>query len=401
MSSLLPGPAQRPWAAVVAAAFAVLPIGSIYAFSVLLQPLELMLGASRAALTAVFALSTVFFTIGLGLGTRLFRALAPSWLLLLCALLSAFGIALPGVQPGLASLAVGYGILGGLGGGMAFVVLQQGINQMPIARRGLVNGYIVSLLPAGAMIAAPLMGAGLAPLGVTGVLLALAGAFLATGLVAAALIALARMPLIEAGAGAGAHDRMPPELLGVFWRLAGAFFLAAASGLMVLSQAAGIVAAYGGSAALALWATTAITAAIACARLVGGWLSDKRPVRTVLAGAQALALAGAVALSIWPQALMCVPALAALGVGYGLTSGATAAGIAFYWPRALFGLVASRIYIAWCSAAVTLPMVAAYLFDLTGGYATAVALAGAGNLAGLVVALSLPPPSGAPARATA
>lgn len=384
----------RPWAAIVAAAFAVLPIGSIYAFSVLLRPLETMLGASRAELTAVFALATVFFTLGLGIGTRLFRAVGPPWLLLSCSLLSALGIALPGVWPSLATLAFGYGVLGGLGGGMAFVVVQQGINQMPIVRRGLVNGYIVSLLPAGAMIAAPLMGAGLGPLGVAGVLLALAASFAITGAIASVLVAVARMPLVEAGPAAGSPSRMPAELAGVFWRLAAAFFLAAASGLMVLSQAAGIVLAYGGSPALALWATTGITAAIACARLCGGWLTDRLPVRIVLAGAQATALSGAIALSLWPHSLVCAPALGALGVGYGLTSGASAAGIAFYWPRALFGLVASRLYVAWCTAAVTLPITAAYLFDLTGGYATAVLIAGAGNVAGLLVALSLPPPAG-------
>ena len=50
--------------------------------------------------------------------------------------------------------------------------------------------------------------------------------------------------------------------------------------LLRLSQAAGIIQAYGGRTALALWATTLITAAIAGARIGGGWLVDTPGVRS-------------------------------------------------------------------------------------------------------------------------
>ena len=48
--------------------------------------------------------------------------------------------------------------------------------------------------------------------------------------------------------------------------------------------------------------------------------------------------------------------------------------------RADFGRIASRVYIAWCFAAICLPILAGHLFDLTGGYATTVLVAGCGNL---------------------
>ena len=56
---------------------------------------------------------------------------------------------------GLAQLLVGYGIVFGTGGGIAYIVLQQGVNMLVQRRRGLVNGYIVALYPLGAMIATP------------------------------------------------------------------------------------------------------------------------------------------------------------------------------------------------------------------------------------------------------
>jgi MFS family permease len=158
----------------------------------------------------------------------------------------------------------------------------------------------------------------------------------------------------------------------------------------VLSQAAAIFAAYGAAKATALAATTGITAAIAAARVGGGVLVDRLPVPLVAATAQAIALAGAVLLTLVPTPEMAIPTLGMIGVGYGLISGVVAGGIAFYWPKALFGRTASRIYIAWCLAALTLPVVAARLFDLTGGYQTAIVLAGAANLCGVIVGLSLP-----------
>ena len=103
-----------------------------------------------------------------------------------------------------------------------------------------------------------------------------------------------------------------------------------------------------------------------------------------------LACAGTVLLTLWPGVLTAAAALLMVGMGYGVISGATAAAVAIYWPKALFGRVASRIYIAWCAAAISLPILAAHIFDLTGGYETAFMLAGAGNVAGVLTALTLP-----------
>ena len=109
-----------------------------------------------------------------------------------------------------------------------------------------------------------------------------------------------------------------------------------------------------------------------------------------MAGAQAMALVGTIVLTAWPGPKMAVVSLAMIGMGYGIISGATAAAIGLYWDKRDFGRVSSRLYIAWCIAAVTLPVLAARLFDLTGGYTTAIIVAGAGNLVGVLVAITLP-----------
>src|SRR5262249_56056386 len=114
----------------------------------------------------------------------------------------------------------------------------------------------------------------------------------------------------------------------VFWGLWLSFFLAASAGLMVLSQAAGIITAYGGTTAFAVFGTTFVAGTVAVARVGGGWMVDSLAIPTVTGGAHALSLAGNVALTLWPGPGMSVLALTFVGLGYGVISGVTAAGVA-------------------------------------------------------------------------
>ena len=374
--------------ALAAAVALTLPLGTVYAFSVFLRPLEAELAASRAELSLVFGLAIVAFTAGMNLAPMLYR-LAPPWALVAgCAAVSSAGMVVAATAPGIVHLAIGYGALFGLGGGGAYTLLLQGVNLMLKGRRGLVNGFIVSLFPAGAMIGAPLFGWALGHWGVRATLGGLAAALAAAGALAALLVAASGMAVVAPAGGPAA----PPPAGGrasVFWRLWAVFFFAAAAGLTVLGQAAGMVEAYGGGEALALFATTAITGCIAAARIGGGWLADRFPAAAVLAGAHVLALCGDLLLLAFPGPLVSVATLAMIGMGYGLVSGGSAAAIGVYWGAAQYGRIAGRLYIAWCVAAVTLPVVAGRLFDLTGGYAGAVAIAMAGNVLGFAIAAGL------------
>jgi len=378
----------RPWRVLAAATALNAPVGTLYAFSVFLQPLEALLGLHRADLAVVFALAAAFFGVGMMLAPALYRIGSTPRLVLACAAANTLGIALAATAGGLVQLAVGFGVLFGLGGGAAYILTQQMVNLAVTSRQGLVNGYIVSLLPAGAMIAAPTFGWIIRELGVRAALGGFAATLAVTGLASAWLAAGAGISLAGATGGVALADH--ERRRAVFWRLSLVFFLAASAGLMVLSQAAGIITAYGGAAPLAVYGTTFITATIAAARLGGGWMVDWLAIPTVAAGANAIALAGNVVLTLWPGPRVAVLALALVGLGYGLVSGVTAAAVAVYWRRALYGRMASRVYIAWSAAAIVLPIVAGRLFDLTQGYGSAVLIAGGSNALGLVVALGLP-----------
>ncbi len=382
-------PHVRPsaWRAVAAATALNLPLGSLYAFSVFLKPLEALLGLSRADLALVFAVASAGFGVGMNLAPQVFGLASPAGLVVGCAMASTLGIAIAATAGGLVQLGIGYGLLFGLGGGAAYILSQQVVNLSLTRRHGLVNGYIVSLWPAGAMIAAPVFGWSVDALGVRATLGGLALVLAMTGGLSAWLISQPGLTL------PAATTIVPDETerrRAVFWRLWLNFFFAASAGLMVLSQAAGIIAAYGGPTPLAVYGTTFIAASIAVARVGGGWMVDWLTIPGVAAGAHAVALAGNIALTLWPAAGVSVLALTLIGMGYGVISGLTAAAVAVYWRRALYGRIASRIYLAWCAAAIVLPITAGRLFDLTQGYGIAILIAAGGNTVGIVVALGLP-----------
>ncbi len=377
-----------PWRAIVAATVLNLPFGSLYAFSVFLKPLEALLGVSRADLALVFALASAGFGSGMLLVPHLFGVGSISSLVLGCATAGTLGAAVAATAGGLVQLAVGYGVLFGAGGGAAYILAQQTVNLAVTRRQGLVNGYLVGLYPAGAVVAAPLFGWAIQASGVRATLGGFALVLAVTGAIAAWLIAHSGVTL-AAAAGTIAPDEAERRP-AVFWRLSIVFFLAASAGLMVLSQAAGIITAYGGASALAVYGTTFIAGAIAVARVGGGWTVDWLTIPAVAAGAHAVALSGNVALTLWPGPGVTVVALALVGLGYGVISGVTAAAVAVYWRRALYGRMASRINMAWCAAAIVLPITAGYLFDLTGGYRPAILIAAGGNALGILAALGLP-----------
>jgi len=378
----------RALAALVVASALNIPFGTIYAFSVFLRPMEQQLGVSRTEMSVVFGCATVALAVGMNLLPMLARRIDGSVLIAAAGALGALGIMIVSQAQGFWLLLAGYGVLFGLGGGLSFTAVQQCVNQAMPRPSGLANGYVVSTYPIGAMIGAPVFSATLLLWGIGPTLWLLAAALLSAGLAGAWLYRRAGLTLLSQSA-----SRTPPAPVSLtdpaFTRLFAVFFLAASAGMLVLGQAAAMLHAYGAGPAMAAGATTLITGVIAASRLAGGGLVDHWQMRTVSIGANLCAAAGALLVTLWPTPLSALIALSMLGAGYGLMSGSSAGYLPRLWPRDLFATLAARLYVAWCLAAICLPVLAGWLFDLTGGYRAAVLVAAAGNLTGAWLACGI------------
>ena len=178
---------RRSVAALLAATVGNLPFGTLYAFSVFLQPMEVLLGATRAEMSFVFGLATVTLTVGMNLAPQLYRRLSPASLAVACGLSSGAGLWLSASASSFVQFALGYGVLFGPGAGVLFIVGQQAVNQTVGKARGLANGYVVSLYPLGAMLGAPVLGWSIQVFGVRPTLAGLGAVVLVTCAIAAAL----------------------------------------------------------------------------------------------------------------------------------------------------------------------------------------------------------------------
>jgi MFS family permease len=249
------------------------------------------------------------------------------------------------------------------------------------------------------MIGAPLLGWSVEVMGLRQTLLNLALVVFLSGLVAVWLTGLrSHIPKVtkSTAIAGGRKTDANAMYLGMiqwplFFKIAIVFFLAASAGLMVMSQAAGIVQSYGGGTQFSIGATSFITGMIASARITGGWLMDRFSLRQVMGAAHIWSLTGALMLTLWPNPHVALFALAMVGMGYGFVSGSAAGGIGMHWPTTQFGVVASRLYIGWCIAAVCLPVLAGWLFDWSNSYRSSIWIAAVVNVAGIVLAMRLPP----------
>jgi MFS family permease len=379
------GAARHPWRVLPAALPLMVLLGSLYAWSLFLEPLEAALGAGRAAVSTVFALATIGFAVSMVVAPGLFHRLPASRVALSACLLAAAGLALGGLHRSLLAVQLGSGVLFGVGSGVGYGLALQLVSDAFPRRRGLATGAVVAAYALGAVVFAPAFRWGIAGHGPWTTLVAMAAVFAVAGGMVWALLrpvrALgARLPRLT-GTAAGGR---------LFWLLWTGFLCGAAAGLMALGHAAGLVAAYGGPAPAVAAGTALIAAGNGLGRLASGWLSDHLPVRAILAAAAAVGAAALFALAGWPGPATVFACLALVGLAYGMLAAGYVVAVATYYGPERVAAVFGRVFTAWGLAGLAAPVLAGAIVDRTGDYRLAVVLAGVSALISAACALLLP-----------
>ena len=368
--------------------------GSLYAWSLFIAPAQEALDVGRAAVSSIFAVATVAFAATMFLAPVLVRpgtALKPA---LATTVLAAGGLLLSGVTESLWGVILGYGVLFGFASGIGYsAALQSAVGAMA-QRRGLATGIVVSAYAMGAVLFAPLFRYGPDRWGLWDTFLILAAIFAAMGVLGAVLIAPAAIPRPER------HGGKAPS--GPFWRLWLCFFGGCMAGLMALGHAAAMVNAYDLVAPAAALGAGLITAANGVGRLSSGFATDYWQPRTVLLAAQVLAAVVLAALAAFGSSPLVYIVLTLIGFAYGsMASGYPAATVLYYGPEQL-GRIYGRLFSAWGAAGLTAPLIAGALYDWTGTYTLALAIASGAALMSVIVLRTLPEaPGAAPQNAKA
>ncbi len=395
-------PIPNRWIIASAGVVMQVALGAIYAWSVFRTPLVDEFGwtISEVTLTFTIAIFVVgFATFGGGIWMR--RS-SPRVVALAAGVLYGLGIFLASFTSSLGWLYFSYGLLGGIGLGLGYIVPVATLVKWFPDKRGMITGLAVAGFGAGALITAPIATRLITTIGVLNTFAALGIAYLVM-IVGAALFmqdppAGYRPPGWEPAA-AGGQQATGYTLQGALrsWQWYGLWmllFLNTTAGIAIISQAAPMAQEITGATAAVAAATVGlISIANGVGRLFWAWLSDfvgRRIVFLVMFLLQALVFwllptAGA----LLAFSVLTLIILLCYGGGFG-TMPAFAAD---YFGTEHVGSIYGLMLTAWSAAGVLGPTLIATLRESTGSYNQALYIIAGLMLVSAVIPLLVRPPA--------
>ena len=355
---------------IAAAGLLCLVLGSVHAFSVFLVPLETAYSASRAQISLIYSFALITLTVSVLIGPRYFHRLPAGSILLASGLVAATGTMIAAFAPGFIAAMFGYGLLFGAANGVGYGFGLQLAARANTGREGIAMGIVTACYATGAMIAPAgfqwALSHGGFQTAMLGLTVALVGASVFGSIIVAGTGARLDPPELQT-----ARNKIRPGEVALLWTGFGA---AVFSGLMVIGHAAEI--ARSDQLAHLIWIAPALIAGFNLAgSLSGGHLADAMAPRLLLAGL-AIVLSGVLAvLAVSAPGLPVLAGLACVGFCYGAIISIYPAIIAKRYGMANSARIFGRVFTAWGTAGLAGPWLAGALFDATGGYMIALAVA--------------------------
>jgi OFA family oxalate/formate antiporter-like MFS transporter len=276
------------WMIVLGAILIQLCLGGIYIWSVFRKPLEKAvedggLGLSPSQATLPFSLVLIFFAIATVIGGRWQDKAGPRLVASVGGILLGAGMLLAALGKSFPMLALGYGVVGGLGIGFTYVCpISTGIKWFP-DKRGLITGLAVAGFGAGALILAPVARGLIDSIGIFSTLATLGIVFLVVVVAAAMLLRNPPAGYAPAGWTPPAKAQMTKESFSTgqmlrtpqFYLIWIMYFFGCLAGLMIIGQTSPIGQELAGlTAAAAAGAVMLLSIFNAFGRIFWGRVSD-------------------------------------------------------------------------------------------------------------------------------
>jgi MFS transporter, OFA family, oxalate/formate antiporter len=393
------------WLPVVGGILMNLALGSLYAWSVFVLPLEKEFGWTRAQTSWVFTIAIVFFALSFIAAGRIQDLKGPRLCAAIGGVLVSAGFILASVTSSLVGLYLSFGVVVGLGNGFGYATPTPVGSKWFPDKRGLVIGLMVGGYGAGSAILGPLATQMVASMGWRPTFRLLGALFFVMTMTGTALLKNPppgyRPPNWHPSAAAAlaGRDRTTREMLTtpMFYGLWLAFCLGTTAGLMTISQLVPFARNAGMSATVATFAITVGAFGNAGGRILSGWMSDSLGrVRTL----QTMILISAVAMPVLflaRQQLLPFYALVAVVYWcYGTQLSVFASTTADVYGTKNLGTNYGVLFTAWGAAGILGPAIAGRVFDRFGDYRYAFFTAAALALVALASLSIVRPPAHSP-----
>ncbi len=368
-----------------------LALGTLYAWSVFVAPLEGEFGWKRAQTSTVFTVAVVVFAASLLIGGRLQDRFGPFWVAFSGSILITFSFFLFAHTSSLHSLYFFYGVLGGIGNGFGYGTTVPTMAKWFPERTGLAIGIALGGYGGGSAIFGTFANLVLFPhfgwrpsceiLGGIFFVMTMAGALLMKNPEAAPRTSV-QDPSIHIISAR--YHFAPREVLAspAFYLLWIGFGLGSTAGLMVISQLIPFARSQGiASASIATFSLVIGAFGNVSGRILSGWTSDLlgrlNTLRVVLLVA---GIAMPVLYWVGTQIVLVYFMIFVVYFCYGTQASVNPATIADFWGTRHAGTNYGMLFTAWGFAGILGPTIGGVLFDKYKNYAaafyTAAALAG-------------------------
>jgi OFA family oxalate/formate antiporter-like MFS transporter len=363
-----------------------LALGTLYAWSVFVAPLEKEFGWKRAETSLVFTYAVVVFAFAFIFAGRLQDKLGPFWISITGGVLVSVGFFLSAYTSSLYYLYTCFGVLGGIGNGFGYATPIPVMAKWFPDRRGLAVGLAVAGYGGGSAIFGPLAGNYLIPtygwrptfqiLGVIFLFMTVIGAFLLKNPPAGYKPA-GWTPAPASKAAATTYEFTPAEAVRTptMWLMWVAYALGTSAGLMVISQLVPFARSKGVPLALATTGIFIGAAGNAAGRILSGWISDALGRLNVL---RLMIAISAVAMMILPHTggIAAVPVFmyAVIFVVYwcyGTQLSVNASTTSDFWGTRNAGINYGILFTSWGVAGIIGPRIGGVLYDKYKDYQSA------------------------------
>ncbi len=352
-------------------------LGTLYAWSVFVAPLEKEFGWKRADTSMVFTIAVVVFALTFIVAGRLQDKFGPFWVSLTGGVLVSLGFFLCSFTHSLTYLLICFGVIGGLGNGFGYATPIPVMAKWFPDKRGLAVGLAVGGYGAGSALFGPLANLKLIPaygvhttftiLGAIFLVMTVIGAFLLKNPPAGYKPAGWSPAAATAKAAATTRDFTPTQVLSTptFYFMWVAYALGTSAGLMVISQLVPFAkSVHISSAALATMTLVIGAVGNASGRILSGWMSD------ALGRLNVLRLMIAISMLSMPVLYMVGGNVAGLYVAvfvvywcYGTQLSVNASATADFFGAKNAGMNYGMLFTAWGVAGVIGPRIGGVLFD--------------------------------------
>ena len=371
MSSVPKNLSRERLLALIACLLITFCMGTIHAFSTLIQNIEIQTSVGRMASSFVYSIALVNVTLAVFFGHILYRKLSPNLLISLIAILPLIGLFFSSLQSWLGWV-IGYGFLFGLSSGLGYGLSLFIVSS--ITKRDKL-GYALGLVTASYAFGA--------------VAFSMAYPFLFSylgfkngyiiGLVTLTLIVMVALICYKASKvniknELNGDNQIQSKSLKISQLWFG-YFLGVFAGLMAIGHAVPLIISFGGSTLTAVSAITLMTLGSAIAGIYAGWLVDrygcKRPLLIILI-VNCLALIGLSTLTNIHLLLVLLVTIASL---YGAVIAIYPTLVNHFVGSELSAKIYGRVFTAWGAAGLISPSLAGWLFEKNNNYNTSILFA--------------------------